>query len=200
MNTVAQKVTTETEIVCSKDNKHTYLLIKRLVGVKGASATIILLYPTRNRDNIFSEDSTLNHLINHMQELGLNELRVINLFSQVVEGKLSAKGLAVDEENIKYIDSLMADKSFKDNKFIIAWGSSMSTSYACNKAKTEVLNLFRKHCPRTKAYQIVSENLDFSTLFAHPLFLGIRSGNEKWSLDEVNITSKMLVEPEKKKK
>ena len=135
-----------------------------------------------------------------MQELGLNELRVINLFSQVVEAKLSAKGLAVDEDNLNYIDSLMADKSFKDNKFIIAWGSSMSTCYACNKAKAEVLTLFRKHCPRTKAYQIVTENLDITALFAHPLFLGIRSGNTKWSLDEVNITSKMLAVHEKNKK
>jgi hypothetical protein len=125
---------------------------------------------------------------------------LINLFSQVVEGKLSAKGLTVDVENLQYIDTLMADKSFKDNKFIIVWGSSMATSYACNKAKLEVLTLFRKHCPRTKAYQIVSSNLDINVSFAHPLFLGIRSGGCKWQLDEVNITSKMLTLPEKKQK
>lgn len=200
MKLTNHKVTMETEIVCSEDGKHTYQLIKRLQGVKGSTATIILLYPTRNKDNLFSEDSTLNHLINHMQELGLNELRVINLFSQVVEGKLSAKGLTVDVDNISYIDELMADKSFKDSKFIIAWGSSMTTSYACNMAKVEVLKLFRKHCPRVKAYQLVTDNLDISVAYAHPLYLGIRGSGTKWMLDEVNITSKMLAEPEKSQK
>lgn len=200
MKQIHHKVTTETEIVCSEDGLHTYQLIKRLQGVEGSAATIILLYPTRTKENLFSEDSTLNHLINHMQELGLNELRVINLFSQVVEGRLSAKGLTVDEENLHYIDEMMADKSFKDNKFIIAWGSSMTTCYACNKAKVEVLKLFRKHCPRVKAYQLVTDNLDISVAFAHPLYLGIRAAGTKWALDEVNITSKMLTEPEKNQK
>jgi len=46
----------------------------------------------------------------------------------------------------------------------------------------------------------VTENLDINVLFAHPLFLGIRSGNTKWSLDEVNITTKMISMPEKSKK
>lgn len=189
METVKETAIIETEIVCSKNDLHTYELTKRIKGAKGDKATIILLYPTRNRYNLHSKDSTLNHLVTHMQELGLSELRVINIFSQVFEGKLSAKGLEVDEENLAYIDKHMADKSFRDNKFIIAWGSSMATSYAVNLSKAKILDLFKEHCARTKAYQLITSDNNIYVDYAHPLFLGIRCSGEKWSLEPISVKS-----------
>lgn len=196
MNTEKIKAVIETEIVCSADGKHTYEVIKRLEGIEGEKGCLISLYPTRDKTNIFSCDSTLNHLVSHMQELGLSELRIINLFSKVVDGKLSAKGLQVDVDNLQYIESIMSDKSFAEYKFIIAWGNSMATSFACQRTKAEVLNIFKKYHPKAKVFHITTSNDTLDVDFAHPLFLGIRATSDKWKLKETHITSEMLEIPE----
>ena len=191
------KATITTELITSDDGKHTYEVIKRLEGVEGEKGCLISLYPTRNETNIFSSDSTLNHLVSHMQEMGLCELRIINLFSMVVDGKLSAKGLQVDVDNLQYIESIMSDKSFEGYKFIIAWGNSMATSFACQRTKAEVLNIFKKHNPKAKAFHITTSNDTIDVDFAHPLFLGIRANSDKWKLKDIHITPEMLEIPEK---
>ena len=191
------KATIHTELITSDDSKHTYELIKRLDGVVGEKGCLISLYPTRNETNAFASDSTLNHLVSHMQELGLSELRIINLFSIVVDGKLSAKGLQVDVDNLHYIESIISDKSFDDYKFIIAWGNSMASSFACQRTKAEVLNIFKKYRPKSKVFHITTSNETIDVDFAHPLFLGIRANSDKWKMKEIIITSKMLEIPEK---
>lgn len=198
MKTITHKSVVETEIVCSEDNKHTYEVVKRYKDTIGEKAYIVLLYPTRTADNIWSDDSTLNHFASHMRELGLNEIRIVNLFSTVVNGKLSAKGLQVDEENLKYIDGLMQDKSFSDFKFVVAWGTSMATSYACQKSKVEVFKMFRMHNPKGKIYQLSTNNDNITVDFAHPLFLGIRAKNKIWELQAVKIKQSMMKLPEQK--
>lgn len=197
MNTEKIKAVIETEIVCSTDGKNTFEVVKRLQGVSGDKAIIILLYPTRTQKNIFSEDSTLNYIVSHMGEMNLSELRIINLFSTVVEGKLSAKGLQVDTDNLSYIESVLSNENFKDYKFVIAWGSSMATSFACQRTKAEILNIFKKYHPKAKAFHITTSNETIDVDFAHPLFLGIRANSDKWKLKEIHITSEMLEIPEK---
>ena len=197
MNTEKIKAVIETEIVCSADGKHTYEVIKKLEGVEGEKACLISLYPTRSKINIFSCDSTLNHIVSHMGSMNLSELRIINLFSTVVEGKLSAKGLQVDVDNLQYIESIMSDKSFAEYKFIIAWGNSMATSFACQRTKAEILNIFKKYHPKAKAFHITTSNDTIDVDFAHPLFLGIRANSDKWKLKDIHITPEMLEIPEK---
>lgn len=198
MKTITHKAVIETEIICSEDNKHTYEVIKKFPEIVGEKAYIILLYPTRTRDNIYSDDSTLNHLISHMKELGLRELRIINLFSNVVNGKMSSRGLQPDEDNLKYIEDIMQQKSFVDYKFLVAWGTSMATSYACQKSKAEIFNMFKKYQPKGKIYQLGTNNDNITVDFAHPLFLGIRAKNSIWKLEEVKIKKNMLNLPEQK--
>lgn len=198
MKTITHKAVIETELVCSEDNKHTYEVIKRFPDVVGEKAYIILLYPTRTLDNMFSDDSTLNHLVSHMKELGLNEIRIINLFSTVVNGKLSAKGLQVDEANLKYIENIMQNKIFSDFKFILAYGTSMATSYACQKSKVEIFNMLKKYNPKGRVYQLTTNDENIAVDFAHPLYLGIRAKNSIWQLEEVRIKSNMMKAPEHK--
>ncbi len=197
MNTEKIKAVIETEIVCSPDGKHTYEVIKRLEGIEGEKGCLISLYPTRDKTNIFASDSTLNHLVSHMQEMGLCELRIINLFSKVVDGKLSAKGLQVDVDNLQYIESIMSDKSFEGYRFILAYGNSMATSFACQRTKAEILNIFKKYHPKAKAFHITTSNDTIDVDFAHPLFLGIRANSDKWKLKDIHITPEMLEIPEK---
>lgn len=200
MKTITHKMTIETELVCSEDGKHTYEVVKRFPDIVGEKAYIILLYPTRTRNNMYSDDSTLNHLVSHMNELGLNELRIINLFSIVVSKKMSSRGLQVDENNLKYIEDIMQNKSFADFKFIVAWGTSMASSYACQQSKAEVFNMFKKYSPKDKLYQFGTNNDNITVDFAHPLFLGIRAKSSIWKLEEVKIKKNMLNLPEQKLK
>lgn len=191
MKTIDAKM--ETELIVSDDDLHTYEIIKRLVGVEGESGYLISLYPTRNKENIFSNDSTMNHIVSHMAELGFNELHIINLFSKVVQGKMSVRGLQIDSENMQYLDCLMADKKFQDSKLVIAWGNSMLTSQAVKDSKSEVFAMFKKYCPKNKLYQLspIGQKVD-STIAPHPLYLGIRAADATWGLQEFRLTDKMI--------
>ena len=179
------KATVETEIVTSDDGLHTYELIKRLVGCEGECGYLISLYPTRTAENVFSNDSTLNHLVSHMQELGFNELHIVNLFSKAVT---SQRGLTIDEENMQYIEKLMNSKEFSNSKFVIAWGNSMQNSKAVEESKVCILNMFLKHCPKNKFYQLTTmdKNIE-ATPAPHPLFLGIRASSSVWGLQEFKV-------------
>ena len=72
-----------TEVVYQ--GNHTYEIKKTIDGFKGDKAILIGLYPTVDGDNITKIDSTQLHLINHMKELGLNEVRIMNLYSEVFD-------------------------------------------------------------------------------------------------------------------
>lgn len=194
------KAIVETEIVTSDDRLQTYELTKRLVGCEGECGYLISLYPTRTAENISSSDSTLNHIVSHMQELGFNELHIINLFSKVVNCKISTRGLTVDEDNMQYIEKLMSSKEFADSKFVIAWGNSMQNSQAVAESKVRIFNMFLKHCPKNKLYQLTTlDGRIDSTLAPHPLFLGIRANDSIWGLKEFKIKKPSLATSTKAK-
>ena len=155
------------------------------MGCEGECGYLISLYPTRTAENIFSNDSTLNHLVSHMQELGFNELHIVNLFSKAVS---SQRGLTIDEENMQYIEKLMSGKEFADSKFVIAWGNSMQNSQAVSDSKVRIFNMFLKHCSKGKLYQITTMDRNIEpTPAPHPLFLGIRASSSVWGLQEFKI-------------
>lgn len=183
----------ETALISSDDNLNTYEIVKRIEDANGECGYIISLYPTRNSDNINASDNTLNHLVAHMQELGFNELHVLNLFSKVVSGKMSSRGLQIDSANMQYIENVMKDKKFKNSKFIVAWGNSMLSSHACSSSKAEIFKMFKANCPDGKIYQLTTMNRKLDCGIApHPLFLGIRASNAVWGLQEFKITDKMI--------
>ena len=187
------KSTIETEIITTEDGNHTYEVIKRLVDADGDCGYLISLYPTKNEANIFAPDSTLSHITAHMQDLGLKELHIISLFSKVVDGKMSVRGLEIDKENMEYISKLMTDKKFKSSKFIIAWGNSLLSSLAVNESKAEIFKMFHTHNPKAMLYQLttIGRNLECD-ITPHPLYLGIRGGRASWGLKEFKLTEQML--------
>lgn len=179
---VKKEINIKTEIVSSKDMKHTYSITKTLSNAEGKDAIIIQLNPTITAEEITEMDTTTMHLLNHMSELGLRSVQMINLFSKVSKVKMSSKNLTLDIENLKYIESLMKDKAFKEKMFIVAWGSSMLSSKSCNEMKRQVIMLFKKYCKNGSIWQLRTTKLDVSKYPAvHVLFLGIRHKNEKWS-------------------
>ena len=189
------KGTIKTEIVSSDDKKHTYSIKKTIEGAEGKEGIILQINPTITADELHHTDSTTMHIMNHLTELGLCSIQMVNLFSKVCKGKMSTKNLEADIENIKYIESLMKSKTFKDKVFIVAWGSSMEHSRACNQSKQEIIRMFRKYNKNGTIWQINTSRLDTSKYSAvHALFLGIRHKNEKWSLmpfDDTEILKQM---------
>lgn len=186
--------TIKTELVSSDDGEHTYAVTKTLEGVQGDKAVMVLMYPTRNAENIHSEDTTLLHIISHMQDMGLSEITIINLFSKVVKTKLSAKGLEVDDDNMKYIeDEIMAKKDFNDKKFILAYGNSMQSCKACNESKKLIIQMYQMHCPNGTIYQLATKAMP-NEKCPHPLWLGIRCKFSKWYLSEVHLPKEKAVE------
>ena len=105
------KASVDTELITSEDGMNTYEVIKKLSLSEGKCGYLISLYPTRTESNIYSNDSTLNHLVSHMTDLGLKELHILSLFSKAVTSKITSRGLTVDEENIQYLDKVMHSKS-----------------------------------------------------------------------------------------
>ena len=120
METTKVSSTVETEITTSTDGKNTYEIKKTFKNREGDKAIVILLYPTKNADNIAADDNTTQHIVSHINDLNLSELRIINLFSKVVTGgKMSYKRLQPDDDNLAYIESIMSKKDFKEYNYIM---------------------------------------------------------------------------------
>lgn len=180
---VKKEINIKTDVVSSDDLRHTYSVTKTIDGVDGKDGIIIQINPTITAEEINEIDSTTMHLVNHLQELGLRSVQMINLFSKICKGKMSSRNLELDIENLKYIEAIMKEKDFKDKVFIVAWGSSMASSRACNEAKRQIVTMFKKYCKNGTIYQLRSSKLDVARYPAvHVLYLGIRHKTEKWSL------------------
>ena len=182
-----------TKLTASTDGSRTYSIVKTIEGATaGGKGIFVLLYPTRNLDNLHVEDSTNVHILNHMQELGLGGYVIVNLFSMVTQTKLSTRGIALDTDNLNYI----RDKVFKEvdeskDKVIIAWGNSHQTSKVVNQAKLEVLKMWTEMHKKGKLYQLSADGLGKSNIGVHPLYMGIRFSNAQWSLTEYPHASVM---------
>ena len=89
---------------------------------------------------------------------------------------------------MQYIEKLMNSKEFSNSKFVIAWGNSMQNSKAVEESKVCILNMFLKHCPKNKFYQLTTmdKNIE-ATPAPHPLFLGIRASSSVWGLQEFKV-------------
>ncbi len=72
--------------VGSDDGRSTYE-IHRKWAEKGKKALVIELYPTLTADKCGSMDVSTMHLMNHVQELGWSEVRIVNLYSKVFSEK-----------------------------------------------------------------------------------------------------------------
>lgn len=181
--TVQKEIQTTSKIVTSEDGKYTYLYTKELNGMEGKNGIFIMLYPTRNQENFFVEDSTNVHIQNHMREMGLKSYSVANLFSKVTATRLSTRGLLVDTDNLEFLENEIFEQvNTEDTEVIIAWGNSHLTSKAVNTAKKRILEIWTKTHPTVALKQIVTDGLPKEVSGVHPLYMGIRHSNAKWKL------------------
>ena len=182
-----------TKLTASTDGSRTYSIVKTIEGATaGGKGIFVLLYPTRNLDNLHVEDSTNVHILNHMQELGLGGYVIVNLFSTVTQTKLSIRGIALDTDNLNYIrDNVLKEVDESKDKVIIAWGNSHQTSKVVNQAKLEILKMWIEMHKERKLYQLTANGLEKGNIGVHPLYMGIRFSNAQWSLTEYPHASVM---------
>lgn len=174
-----------TTVTSSATGKNTYAIERTLSNVKGDTAIIVLLYPTVSSTRPFSEDSTLLHLTRHMEEMKLNKIVIINLFSKVCRSRLSTRGIEVDEKNLRNIEKIFSEKKKEHNaKLILAWGTSMSNCKAARETKKKIIELYKTMYPDEIIYNIITSDEKINKVATHPLYLGIRGNNSKWGLGE----------------
>lgn len=154
-----------TEVVYQ--GNHTYEIKKTIDGFKGDKAILIGLYPTVDGDNITKIDSTQLHLINHMKELGLNEVRIMNLYSEVFDRKPTTSQLTYDKENFEYITQ--AVNTLGEYKLIIAYGSSHSSNKTTNTLKKNLLEAISNSKAKDRVYQTFMNTLNIEYRSLHVL-------------------------------
>ena len=166
-----------TTIVASEDMTHVYEITKDLC-CEGEEVILLTLYPTITEPS--KCDLSTMHMINHCADEGLHwsKIHFVYLFSKVAGSKLSTRGLSVDEENMDYLKSLIAEKS--DAKLIIAFGSSMEKCPAAVESKVEVFKLIKELRTDVQLWQINADGMEEEA--PHILFAGIRYGNENCRL------------------
>ena len=80
------------EAIGSEDGRNTYE-IRRKWGDKGKKSFVVELYPTICTGQCGKMDVSTMHLLNHAEELGWSEIRIVNLYSRVFAGKPTASQL-----------------------------------------------------------------------------------------------------------
>lgn len=183
-NMIETELSVTTRILASKDGSKTFSITKEVEGIEGSQAYFILLYPTRTKENCYIEDSTNNHILEHLEELGFNSYTVINLLSQVTQSRLSLSGLSVDEENMQYIQEEIFSKLSDDAKVVIAWGNTQQNSPVICQSKQRILEIWESEQPSRPLYQLTAEGMKKDSIGVHPLFLGIHHKYSKWKIME----------------
>lgn len=181
-NLIQSEASVKTRILGSEDGKKTFSITKEVEGMEGEHAYFILLYPTRTADNCYIEDSTNNHLLNHLDDLGLSSYTIINLFSKVTQSRLSLSGLTLDEENMVFIQERIFKNLSDDLKVVIAWGNTQQNSPVIMKSKQRILELWDVEQPSRSLYQLTVEGLTKDNPGVHPLYMGIRHSQGFWKL------------------
>ena len=181
-NLIQKEASVKTTILASEDGTKTFSITKEVEGIEGGHAYFILLYPTRTADNCYIEDSTNNHLLNHLDDLGLRSYTIVNLFSKVTQSRLSLSGLTLDEENMVFIQERIFKNLTDDSKVVIAWGNTQQNSPVVMKSKQRILELWDVEQPQGTLYQLTVEGLTKDNLGVHPLYMGIRHSQGFWKL------------------
>lgn len=125
-----------------------------------------------------------------MKEMGLSEVKIMNLYSEVFERKPAVSQLTYDTENFEYISKAVNEADTGSCKLIIAYGSSLGGNKMTNTIKHNLLTVISKSRIKNNVYQIGSEYNDtMSSDPTHVLYLGLRHGDERWNLMPLDVNA-----------
>lgn len=116
---VTERFQMDVTAVGSDDGTHTYE-IQRKWEEKGKKSLVVELYPTLTASKCGSMDVSTMHLMNHVQELGWGEVRIVNLYSKVFSEKPKVNELEEDSSNLSYIEEILEEPDIGEYDIIIA--------------------------------------------------------------------------------
>jgi hypothetical protein len=128
---VQENISMQVTVVGSEDGKETYE-IRRLFNPNGKKCLVLELYPTISTKNPMILDISTFHLLNHASEMGLGEIRIVNLYPYVFKGKPGVNQLHESVQNTEYIRDILTSKDIEEYDIVIAYGSSL-VSHACTQ-------------------------------------------------------------------
>ena len=184
------------EAIGSEDGRDTYE-IRRRWGDKGKKSFVVELYPTICTGQCRKMDVSTMHLLNHAEELGWSEIRIVNLYSRVFAGKPTASQLEEDAGNLAYIEAILEEEGMKEYDLVIAWGNTLQSHKNTIHAKIDLLSMIKEKGLANQTRCIVTDTLD--SFGVHPLYLGLRHASEVWKLKKYPV-EKVLKELEGGKK
>lgn len=177
--------TLKTTVISDESKNHVYEICREF-DTDGDEVILLTLYPTLTEPNTF--DLSSMHLMNHAsdEELQLQKVHFVFLFSKVVGSKLSTRGLTMDEENMEYLRDIIT--RLPEAKIIISFGSSMAKCPAVIESKVELFKMIKELRPKDALWQISTEDMDEEA--PHILYAGIRFNNQQWGLRHYVIPHK----------
>ncbi len=182
--------------VGSDDGINTYEIHRKWTD-KGKKSLVIELYPTLTADKCGSMDMSTMHLLNHVQELGWGEVRIVNLYSRVFSEKPKVNQLTDNDNNLSYIEEILEETDIKDYDIVIAWGNTLVNHTGTIHAKTDILTMMKNKGLVKQVKCIVTDTLE--TEGVHPLYLGLRYSKDIWKLKQYPL-EKVLQELEGEEK
>lgn len=178
---VTEKFCMNVRAVGSDDGMNTYE-IHRKWAEKGKKSLVIELYPTLTIDKCSSMDVSTMHLLNHVQELGWCEVRIVNLYSKVFAEKPKVSQLTDNNNNLSYIEEILEEQDIKDYDIVIAWGNTLAGHAQTVHAKTDILTMMKNRGLIKQVKCIVTDNMKAEGV--HPLYLGLRYSKDVWKLKQ----------------
>lgn len=180
---VTQKIGMSVSVVGTEDGKETYE-VRRTWSDEAKKALVLELYPTISTKNPMILDISTMHLLNHSEQMGWGDVRIVNLYPYVFSGKPGVNDLHESVENVEYIRDILTSKDIDEYDIVIAYGSSLS-SHACTQhIKRNILLMLKEYKLDAQVKHIVTDNIDTEKQCGtHPLYLGLRHSSEKWQLE-----------------
>ena len=186
-----ENINMSVEVVSSDDNKNTYE-IRRKWKEEKKKALVIELYPTISSIECYKSDLSTMHLINHSEELGWGEVRIVNLYSKIFDSKPSTSQLKDDVVNLSYVEEILEQENINTYDIVIAWGNSLSTHKTTIKMKIDLLNMLKDKELQKQVKCIITDNLSMIECYGvHPLYLGLRYAKNVWKLEDYPLDDEL---------
>lgn len=164
--------------------------IVRNYNNEGKKSLVIGLYPTISANKAVRMDLTTMHLTNHIEELGLGSMRIVNLYSNVCDGKPTVTQLNGFADSLTHIEEILEQEDIRDYEIVIAWGTALSNHIHTTNLKIDILNMLMNKGLRASC--ISAERLFVEKIYGvHPLYLGLHHGKERWELIEYPIEDEL---------
>lgn len=187
-NTISMNVSA----IGTDDGKSTFE-VRRTWNERGKKAIVIGMYPTISTEKCEMLDVSNMHLLNHANDLGWGELRMMNLYATVIKGKPCVGQL--QDNSLAYIEEVLDGKDINTYDIVIAWGNSLMTHKNTIKAKIDLLAMLLEKGLSAKCITVDSLATKIS-FGVHPLYLGLHYPREIWKLANFPV-KETLVELEK---